>query len=135
MTNLEAQCIAGNLLVLAHATEELMRQVLNIEKQPLSHEAKQMWNGMLKGVKQAQFYYGRFTDLIATAIWESDGNDATRQDQMRREAMETIRLRLAIENAAANGYPPEEIEKAIRQMSEGKQKKISDTVIDKFRLK
>ena len=137
MTEQEQLSIAGSLLVFAFATEELMRSVLKIEKQPFSHETKQLWNGMLRSVQSAQYYYGKFTDLIASAIYESDGDDMTRQDIMRREAMEMIRMKLAVENANHNGYPATEVEKAVRRLSEGegKRKIISDEVIDKFKIK
>ena len=131
MTEQENNMIAGAMMVFAAATERLMREVLRIERKNLSHEGKEMWNGMQRGVRQARFYYERFTDAIATVLYE---DKATEQiDLMRLEGDEMIRLYLRIVNAMQNGHYPDHIENSIGKLAEDKQV-ISEEVINQFKM-
>lgn len=133
----EKLLLSGACFVFAHATEELMRKTLGIDKTPLKHEAKMMWNGMQKSMRQSQFYYNQFCDIITGAIFQSSENDgAKRFDEMRREANEAIRIWLHIENAVQNGCSVADIEKALSDLSheDGRKQTISDETINRFRL-
>lgn len=133
----EQLLLSGACFVFAHATEDLMKRTLSIDKTPLKHEAKMMWNGMTKSVKQAFFYYDQFCEIVGNAIFETSGNDGARRfDEMRREANEAIRMWLHIENAVQNGCSVADIEKTLSDLSheDGKHLTISDETINRFRL-
>jgi len=143
MTQQEKQELVGACFVFAHATEELMRYSLNIDKIPLSHRAKEMWSGMLRSMKSARYYYDQFCDIITSAIFNTSGSTAAQRfDNMRREANQLIRIKLLMDNAEVNGYDLAEIERAIADLSNGKNDQgvdkihlVPDEIINRFRLK
>lgn len=137
MTNNERNGISAGLLVFATATEMMMDYWLKMESYVLTGESKMLWNAMQHGVKQARHYYERFTDKYSSALFGMD-NDCKRIDEIRNEAAFIARIYLTTLNLNNNGYPDENIEKALNDILSKEDKCemfISKELIDKFRIR
>ena len=137
MTENEQNHICEALLTYASATEILMTEYLRMQHLRLAGETKQVFNNMSHAIRTAKYYYSRFMNLVAEVQYE-DHKDISIIDNMNDDANTFIRLYMYILNATANGYPLENIEKALRELTEKQEDptiEVSQKVIDKFILR
>ena len=116
MTLEEKNAVSTAMLWSCSAAEMLMAEWIreNIRGE-LSGESKMLVSGMEKGVKMAKFYYGQFTENIATAIF--DGNKEMGVfDDMQKNAATMARITCTILNLCNNGYPIENIEDSLNRI-------------------
>lgn len=137
MTNEEKNAISAGLLVFAAATEMMMRNWLLMEKHVLTGESKQIFNEMQHGIRHAQVYYSRFMDRYENSLMDMD-KDYKRVEEIRKNAAFIARLYLITLNLNNNGYPDENIEKALNDLldrEENPEMFVGKDVIDKFRIR
>ena len=134
MKTTEKNQVSAGLLVSAAATEWLMREWLNMEHKCLVGDNKLLFNGMVRGIKTARYYYEQFVDKVQGILVDEDG-EALRADQMRMDAADLIRLYLTAANMHANGYSVQSILDALNKTidkEENPKFPVSREYIDKF---
>ena len=137
MTETEKNAISAGLLVFATATEMFMNKWLLATNSRLTGESKMLFNGMKHGVESAKHYYGRFTEKVASVVFDED-KDPARFDSLMQEAAFMARTYFTTLNLNNNDYPDESIEKALNDIlakEENPEIYVSKEVIDMFRVR
>lgn len=130
----ERNAISSGLLSFATATEMTMRFWCLMEGHTLTGESKHMFNEMQHGIKHAMIYYQKFMERYEKALLDMD-NDMTRIEQLRQQGAFLARLYFHTLNLNNNGYPDENIEKALLDILNKEEKPrifIRQEIIDRF---
>ena len=91
MTEEEKNAISSGVLVSPQMSELFMHEWLKMQNAELTGKPKMIWNNMVRSVQQAQYWHAQFTEYVATVLYSED-KDATRIDQMRKEASDMARI-------------------------------------------
>lgn len=137
MTLEEKNAVSTAMLWSCSSAEMLMTEWIreNIRGE-LSGESKMLVGGMEKGVNMAKFYYGQFTEKIATAVFEGNKEMGV-FDDMQKNAAAIARITCTILNLCNNGYPIENIEDSLNRILANEKDPellISKETIQRFKI-
>lgn len=133
----EKNAISSGLLTMATATEMMMRFWCLMEGHTLVGPSKHLFNEMQHGIKHAMVYYQKFMEQYENTLIDMD-KDMGRVEDIRKNGAFIARTYLHTLNLNNNGYPDENIEKALTDILAREEKPeifVRPEVIDQFRIR